>query len=113
MNGPAETQAFQLFSSELRDVLDMELRRLLDARAGWAGGLGDDVAVMVGAVRSLALRGGKRLRAALIGAALEGFGVSWRDAVPALAANRSRRGASRARSARRDAPRPRPSSRRG
>jgi len=86
MNGPAETQAFQLFSSELRDVLDMELRRLLDARAGWAGGLGDDVAVMVGAVRSLALRGGKRLRAALIGAALEGFGVSWRDAVPALAA---------------------------
>lgn len=86
MNGPAETEAFLQFSSELRDVLEAELRRILDERSAWASELGDDVVTMVAAVRSLALRGGKRVRAALIGAALEGFGVCWRDAVPALVA---------------------------
>jgi geranylgeranyl diphosphate synthase type I len=66
----AETRAaFEAFVRDVRPRVESRLTSVLDARAAEASRHGADVGQMASAVRELTLRGGKRLRAALVIAA--------------------------------------------
>jgi geranylgeranyl diphosphate synthase type I len=66
--------AFEQLRARVAPAVEAELARLLDARVDAAKALGADAAALVDAVRALALRGGKRLRAVLLAAAHEAAG---------------------------------------
>jgi geranylgeranyl diphosphate synthase type I len=62
------------FIGEVRAVVEPRLATWLDARVAVAEGRGPAVGAVADAVRELALRGGKRLRAVLLAAAYAGCG---------------------------------------
>jgi geranylgeranyl diphosphate synthase type I len=70
---PSE-DAFVEHLARVRGQVDARLGPWLDARVVEAGHLGADVAAVADALRSLVMRGGKRLRAALLAASFEGCG---------------------------------------
>src|SRR4030088_1621732 len=70
--GMREQTPFEHFVSTVRAQVDARLTRWLDARVAGAGARGDDVAAVADALRQLVLRGGKRMRAVLLGAAYQG-----------------------------------------
>jgi geranylgeranyl diphosphate synthase type I len=66
---PSDDTSRQFFSrlvDRVRQDLDLRLAHYFDRRVLESQALGEDVSVMVDAVRDLTLRGGKRLRAALV-----------------------------------------------
>jgi len=70
---PSE-DAFGQFVARVRAEVDARLGPWLDARVAQAEVRGADVATVADAVRSLVVRGGKRMRAVLLAAAYEGSG---------------------------------------
>jgi geranylgeranyl diphosphate synthase, type I len=80
--------AFQQFVFSVRRIVDARLASWLNVRVTEARSLGRDVAAVAEAVRELALRGGKRMRAVLLAAAYHGYdGIGGVEAVaPAGAA---------------------------
>ncbi len=64
--------AFEELAARVRPAVDERLRSSLDQALAGARALGPAVEATVGALRSLALRGGKRWRAVLVAAAYEG-----------------------------------------
>jgi geranylgeranyl diphosphate synthase type I len=62
-------QSFERFMAEVRGQVDARLAAWLAPRVAAAGARGAELAAIAGAVETLALRGGKRLRAALLAAA--------------------------------------------
>jgi geranylgeranyl diphosphate synthase type I len=70
----ASEHAFSEHLARVRAEVDGRLAPWLDARVVQAGERGAEVATVADALRSLVLRGGKRLRAGLLGAAFEGCG---------------------------------------
>src|SRR5450432_4108541 len=66
--------AFGQFVADVRAGLDARLGPWLDARVAEARSAGPDVETVADAVRSLVLRGGKRLRAILLAASYEACG---------------------------------------
>jgi geranylgeranyl diphosphate synthase, type I len=67
-------QEFAQFVARVRDGVESRLGPWLDARVSEARARGADVGVVADGVRQLTLRGGKRLRAALLAAAFEACG---------------------------------------
>ncbi|HEY8040738.1 MAG TPA: polyprenyl synthetase family protein [Polyangiaceae bacterium] len=67
-------QAFEQFVARVRAQVDARLSRWLDVRLTEGRARGSDVEAVAGAVRELALRGGKRMRAVLLAAAYEACG---------------------------------------
>ena len=67
-------ETFEHFRDAVKLAVDARLGALLDARVAAAAQHGPDVEVLAAAVRSLAMRGGKRLRAVLLAVAFEGYG---------------------------------------
>ncbi len=67
-------EEFGWFVSRVREQVEPRLAKWLDVRVAEARGRGTDVGVVADAVRQLALRGGKRLRPALLAAAYEACG---------------------------------------
>jgi geranylgeranyl diphosphate synthase type I len=65
---------FELFVVRVRSQVEGRLGSWLDARVDEARGRGPEVESVADAVRQLALRGGKRMRAALLAAAYEACG---------------------------------------
>ncbi|MDB4992676.1 MAG: Octaprenyl diphosphate synthase [Myxococcaceae bacterium] len=85
---PNAGELFGELSGRIKGLVEDELGRLLSERLEQSYALGPDAVHLVEAVRSLALRGGKRVRAVLVAAAyeaLDGEGGAARIA-PALAA---------------------------
>jgi geranylgeranyl diphosphate synthase type I len=74
MQQRSSEDAFERFVGRVRDEVDGRLGPWLDARVAVAGRRGADVAVVADALRSLVLRGGKRMRAVLLAAAYEACG---------------------------------------
>jgi geranylgeranyl diphosphate synthase, type I len=68
------SDAFGQFVADVRAGVDARLGPWLDARVAEARAAGPDVETVADAVRSLVLRGGKRLRAILLAASYEGCG---------------------------------------
>lgn len=71
------------FAAEVRPVVERDLARRLDASVARAKRQSPDAEAVVDALRSLALRGGKRIRAVLVCAGSSAFGGDWHAAVPA------------------------------
>ena len=69
-----EAGAFEGLVARVRPAVDRALASLLDARVEAARAHGPDVVALVDAVRSLSMRGGKRLRAVLVAAGYEACG---------------------------------------
>jgi geranylgeranyl diphosphate synthase type I len=67
-----DDSTFERFIADVRTKVDGRLAWWLDARVVEAQTRGADVAAVADAVRQLVLRGGKRMRAALLAAAYEG-----------------------------------------
>ena len=80
---PSE-DAFGEFVARVRAGVDARLAPWLDARVSKARSRGADVEAVAGAVRSLVLRGGKRVRAVLLAASYEACGGE--GGAPAVAA---------------------------
>ncbi|HEY3821614.1 MAG TPA: polyprenyl synthetase family protein [Polyangiaceae bacterium] len=70
----ASEDAFGQFVARVRAEVDARLAPWLDARVSRAASRGADVETVADAVRSLVMRGGKRMRAVLLAAAYEGCG---------------------------------------
>ena len=70
----ASEDAFGQFVARVRAEVDGRLGPWLDARVTQARSCGADVETVADAVRSLVMRGGKRMRAVLLAAAYEGCG---------------------------------------
>lgn len=66
LQGESSGPDFRVFLRETRDEVDLRLTRLFDEKRPRAASLGADVLAMYDAAVSLTLRGGKRLRPALI-----------------------------------------------
>ena len=71
---PQRGQSFEELARRVRPAVDARLRSALDEAVLGARTLGPPVEAVVEALRSLALRGGKRWRAVLVAAAYEGCG---------------------------------------
>jgi geranylgeranyl diphosphate synthase, type I len=71
---PAGDDAFAQFVAQVRAGIDARLGPWLDARVANARHSGSDVESVADAVRSLVLRGGKRMRAVLLAASYEACG---------------------------------------
>lgn len=71
---PVMPQEFGPLVSLVREQIEPRLATWLEARVGEARGRGEDVGIVADAVRQLALRGGKRLRAVLLAAGYEACG---------------------------------------
>jgi len=71
---PASTADFGGFVARVRPRIEQRLAEWLDSRLDDARSRGADVEAVATSVRQLALRGGKRLRAALVAAAYEACG---------------------------------------
>ena len=69
-----EGAAFQAFARATKAAVDAELATWLTARAAEARRHADDAGIVADAVRALATRGGKRVRAVLLGATYEACG---------------------------------------
>jgi geranylgeranyl diphosphate synthase type I len=67
-----ERATFEHFVADVRARVDARLAWWLGARVAEARARGTDIAAVADAVRQLVLRGGKRMRAALLAAAYEG-----------------------------------------
>lgn len=65
---------FDALLGRVRPRIEQQLAQWLDGRVGEARAHGSEVEAVATAVRQLTLRGGKRLRAALVGAAYEACG---------------------------------------
>jgi geranylgeranyl diphosphate synthase type I len=72
--GQGVTGAFDAFAATARAGVDARLASWLDDKVAAAREHGPEVAAVVDAVRSLAVRGGKRWRAVMLAAAYEGLG---------------------------------------
>lgn len=85
---PNAGELFVELSGRIKALVEDELGRLLSDRLAASQGLGTDAAHLTEAVRSLAMRGGKRVRAVLVAAAYEALGGEGGAAriAPALAA---------------------------
>ncbi len=70
----ASEDAFGQFVARVRAEVDARLGPWLDARVAQARSRGAEVEAVADAVRSLVMRGGKRMRAVLLAAAYEGCG---------------------------------------
>jgi geranylgeranyl diphosphate synthase, type I len=70
----ARASDFAVFVGRVRPAVEQELAVWLDRRMDEARGRGADVEVVASAIRHLALRGGKRIRAVLAAAAFESCG---------------------------------------
>src|SRR5450631_1847195 len=73
-SGASGVAAFEELGRRVRPAVDARLRSTLDEAVLGARALGPPVEAVVEALRSLALRGGKRWRAVLVAAAYEGCG---------------------------------------
>jgi geranylgeranyl diphosphate synthase type I len=71
---PSSEEEFARFVAAVRATVDVRLATWLDARVAVAEGRGAAVGAVADALRQLALRGGKRLRAVLLAAAYVGCG---------------------------------------
>jgi geranylgeranyl diphosphate synthase type I len=71
---PPSEDDFSRFVATVRSNVDLRLATWLDARVALAEGRGAAVGAVADALRQLALRGGKRLRAVLLAAAYVGCG---------------------------------------
>ena len=71
---PAMVEEFSLFVSRVRGQVEPRLAAWLDARVAEARGRGEAVGIVASAVRQLALRGGKRLRAVVLAAGYDACG---------------------------------------
>jgi geranylgeranyl diphosphate synthase type I len=71
---PAADQEFESFVAGVRAQVEGRLSPWLEARVADGRSRGADVEAVADAVRRLALRGGKRMRAVLLGAAFQGCG---------------------------------------
>jgi geranylgeranyl diphosphate synthase type I len=80
---PGADPEFESFVAEVRAQIEKRLGPWLEARVAEGRNRGADVAAVADAVRQLALRGGKRMRAVLLAAAYEGCGGA--GGAPALA----------------------------
>jgi geranylgeranyl diphosphate synthase type I len=78
---------FEKFVARVRADVDARLATWLDARVAQAAARGPDVEAVADAVRQLVLRGGKRLRAAVLAAASEACGSAGGSAVVAAGAS--------------------------
>lgn len=83
-----EREAFEELLGAVRSQVDAELARFLRPRVAEAAGVSPEVGAAASAVERLALRGGKRMRAALIAAGYVACGgeADWRAALPAMVA---------------------------
>ncbi len=72
LRGPREPEPFGPFVAEVRVQIDARLARWLESRMAQARARGPEVAAVAEAVAQVALRGGKRIRAALLAAAYLG-----------------------------------------
>jgi geranylgeranyl diphosphate synthase type I len=70
----ASEDAFGQFVARVRAEVDARLAAWLDARVAQARSRGADVEIVADAVRSLVMRGGKRMRAVLVAASYEACG---------------------------------------
>jgi geranylgeranyl diphosphate synthase type I len=77
------TTTLESLAAEVRPVVERDLGRRLDASVLRARRQSADAEAVVDALRSLALRGGKRIRAVLVCAGSAAFGGDWHAAVPA------------------------------
>jgi geranylgeranyl diphosphate synthase type I len=74
MRNSEAVTAFQVYAAQVKLDVDVALTTFLDARHARAANVGPPVEAVVGAMRSLALRGGKRFRPVLLAATYEGLG---------------------------------------
>src|SRR5258708_38787449 len=77
------TTTLESLAAEVRPVVERDLGRRLDASVLRARRQSADAEAVVDALRSLALRGGKRIRAVLVCAGSAAFGSDWHAVVPA------------------------------
>src|SRR5450755_2285271 len=71
VRGMTSLDAFGEFVARVRAEVDVRLGPWLDARVAQARSRGGDVEIVADAVRSLVMRGGKRMRAVLLAASYE------------------------------------------
>lgn len=84
MNAPAD---FVAMSAAVRARLDDALAAWLAPKGKAARAVSGEVAAAAGCVERLTIRGGKRVRAALVGASYVAFGgAAWADVLPAMIA---------------------------
>lgn len=69
-----DADAFRTYARTIKADVDARLAAYLEQRVTWAETLGADVGAVIDAFRSLAIRGGKRLRAVLLAASYEACG---------------------------------------
>jgi geranylgeranyl diphosphate synthase type I len=69
-----DANPFIALTRAVQKVAEPQLRRVFAARVKYAARYGDEVTALVTSVRELVLRGGKRLRPALVAAGLEAAG---------------------------------------